>query len=105
MDKQDINVINQFKELVSQKINIIEIKAFGSRARGDNTLESDLDVFMVVESLNHELEKYISDCAWEAGFPQDIIVMPTTITQSDLLNSPIRQSLFIKNIYKEGINF
>jgi predicted nucleotidyltransferase len=105
MNKQDIDIINQFKQLVSQKIKVIEIKAYGSRARGDNTSGSDLDVFVVVESLNHEMEKYISDCAWEAGFPEDIIVMPITVTQSDLLNGPIRESMFIKNIYNEGINF
>lgn len=105
MNKKDISIINQFKELLSQRINVLEIKAYGSRARGDYTSSSDLDVFVVVDYINHEIDKYISDCAWEAGFPEDVIVIPTTITQSSLLNSPIRGSVFIKNIYNEGINF
>ena len=105
MNKKDIIIVNQFKQLVSQRVKVIEVKAFGSRARGDCATDSDLDVFVVVDYLNHEIEKYISDCAWEAGFPEDIIVIPTTITQSALLNTAIRKSVFIKNIYNEGINF
>ncbi|MEW6417821.1 MAG: nucleotidyltransferase domain-containing protein [Nitrospirota bacterium] len=77
--------------------------SFGSRARGDATEYSDLDVLIVVDHLDHAIEKYISDCAWEAGFPEDIIVMPIAISIDMLKNSPIRESVFIKNIYREGV--
>lgn len=103
MTDKDIHVIETFKSLVSKRVKIHEVRAFGSRARGDATEESDLDVLVVVERLDHETEKYISECAWEAGFPEDIVVMPVAISMDKLKGSPIRESVFIKTVYREGV--
>lgn len=103
MQKKDLKVIEKFKSLVSKKVKLHEVKVFGSRARGEASPESDLDVLVVVEYLDHEIEKYISDCAWESGFPEDIVVMPIVISLDSLKNSPIRESVFIKNVYREGV--
>ena len=103
MQEKDLRVIEKFKSLVSQKVKVLEIRVFGSRAREDASPESDLDVLVVVDYLDHSIERYISDCAWEAGFPEDVIVMPIVISMDTLKNSPIRESVFIKNVYREGI--
>lgn len=103
MHKKEIKVIEKFKELISQRVKVHEVRIFGSRARGNANEESDLDVLVVVEYLDHSIEKYISDCAWESGFSEDIIIMPIAITLNTLKNSPIRESAFIKNVYREGI--
>ena len=104
MTEKDLKIIEKFKILVSQKVKIHEVRVFGSRAKGNATKESDLDVFIVVDRLNHSIEKYISDCAWEVGFPEDIIIMPIVVSKEALKNSPIRESIFIKNVYREGIS-
>ena len=103
MQEKDLRVIEKFKLLVSQKVKVLEIRVFGSRARGDATAESDLDVLVVVDHLDYTIERYISDCAWETGFPEDVIIMPVAISLDTLKNSPIRESVFIKNVYQEGI--
>lgn len=103
MQDKELKVLEKFKALVSQKTKVREIRAFGSRARGDAAEYSDLDVLVVVDNLDHALEKYISECAWEAGFPEDIIVIPVSIGIDTLTNSPIRESAFIKNIYRESV--
>lgn len=103
MRENDIKIIEKFKALVSMRVKVHEVRVFGSRARGDATEESDLDVLVVVDYLDHSIEKYISDCAWESGFSENIIIMPITISIDTLKNSPIRKSSFIKNVYREGI--
>ena len=103
MQDKELKVLEKFKSLVSQRTKVCEIRAFGSRARGDAAEYSDLDVLVVVDNLDYALEKYISECAWEAGFPEDIIVIPVSIGIDMLKNSPIRESVFIKNIYREGV--
>jgi len=103
MQEKDLRVLEKFKSLVSQKVKVLEIRVFGSRAREDASPESDLDVLVVVDYLDHSIERYISDCAWEAGFPEDVIIMPVAISLDTLKNSPIRESVFIKNVYQEGI--
>ncbi|KHE93440.1 MAG: nucleotidyltransferase domain-containing protein [Candidatus Scalindua rubra] len=103
MMKRDLEIVEKFRDLVSQKVKVHELRVFGSRARGDAVAESDLDVLIVVNHLDHSIERYISDCAWEAGFPEDIVVMPVAISIDAIKNSPIRKSVFIRKIYHEGI--
>jgi predicted nucleotidyltransferase len=104
MQEKDRTIVEKFKSLVSQRVKVHEVTVFGSRARGDATEESDLDVLVVVDYLDHSLERYISDCAWEAGFPEDVIIIPIAISLDTLKNSPIRESVFIKNVYQEGVS-
>lgn len=104
MREQDLEIIKKLKSLISQKVAVHEVRVFGSRARGDDNAESDLDVLIVVNYLDHAVEKYISDCAWEVGFPEDIIIVPVAISLDALENTPIRESVFIHNVYREGIS-
>ncbi len=103
MNKRDLEIAEKFRDLVSEKVKVHELRIFGSRARGDAVAESDLDVLIVVNHLDHSIERYISDCAWEADFPEDIVVMPVAISIDAIKNSPIRKSVFIRKIYHEGI--
>ncbi len=103
MKEKDLKIVERFKSLVLQRVKIHELRVFGSRARGDAHEGSDLDVFVVVDHLDHAIEKYISDCAWEAGFPEDIIVMPIAISIDAVKHGPIRESVFIKSVYREGV--
>lgn len=80
-----------------------EVRVFGSRARGDASEDSDLDVLIVVDRLDHEIDTYISECAWEAGFPEDIVLVLMAITLTTLRDSPLRESVFIRNVYREGV--
>lgn len=103
MKDRELKIVEKFKQLVSQRVTVHEVRVFGSRARGDATEDSDLDVLIVVDQLGHKLDAYISECAWEAGFPEDIVLMPVAITLNTLRNSPLRESAFIKNVYGEGV--
>lgn len=103
MHKKDLQIIGKFKELVSNNIKVHEIRVFGSRARGDAEKESDLDVLVLVEHLDHSTEKYISDCAWEAGFEHGIVVVPVVYSRDDWENSPERYSLLAQAIKREGV--
>jgi predicted nucleotidyltransferase len=103
MHAKELKIVETFKQLVMQRVKVYEVRVFGSRARGDATEESDLDLLVVVEKLDHAIDKYISECAWEAGFPDDIVVMPIAITLETLKNSPLRESIFIRTVYQEGV--
>jgi predicted nucleotidyltransferase len=102
MHEKDLMVIEKFKQLVTQKVKILELRVFGSRARGDAEEESDLDLFVVVDRFDHSIEKYISECAWEAGFCEDALIMPVAVGMDDVKNSTLGESVFIKNVYREG---
>lgn len=96
-------IAERFKSLVSVRLRVQDMLVFGSRARGDASADSDLDIFVVVDDLDHESEKFISECAWEAGFASDVVVVPVAVSLRTLKETPLKESVFIKNVYREGV--
>lgn len=102
MNKKDLAIARSFKHLVQHRVQPLDVRVFGSRARGDATKDSDLDVFVVVEHATSDIERYISDCAWEAGFARDVVIVPVVVGK-DRIDGPLKESVFILNVYREGI--
>lgn len=102
MNRRDLAIARSFKQLVQQRVQPLDVRVFGSRARGDAAPDSDLDVFVVVERADAAIERYISDCAWEAGFVRDVVIVPVVVGK-DRIDGPLRNSVFILNVYREGI--
>jgi hypothetical protein len=75
-------ILEQFRALLLERIEPILIRVFGSRARGNAETDSDMDVLVVVEKLDAQTDRFISDCAWEAGFDQGIILSPLVYSRS-----------------------
>ena len=103
MGTKDLDIARRFKELVERKVTPREIRVFGSRARGTAAQDADLDIFVAIDHCTREIELYISDCAWEAGFPEDVVVVPVVVDQERLVRGPLRESAFIRNVFREGI--
>ena len=102
MNNRDLTIARNFKQLVQQRVMPLDVRVFGSRARGDASADSDLDVFVVVEDATRDIEKYVSDCAWEAGFEQDVVIVPVVVSQ-DKIKGTLKESVFILNVFREGV--
>jgi predicted nucleotidyltransferase len=103
MNPIEKKVIDAFKLLVKKKISLHRIELFGSRARGDADPDSDMDVLLIVDDLSPELEDYVSECAWEAGFEYGIVLVPVVFTRDEWENGPERYSLIAEAIRAEGV--
>mgnify|MGYP001557840434 CR=1 FL=1 len=97
-------VLDRFKLLLLKRNNLYKLILFGSRARGDAELYSDMDVVVIVEDTADEQDfDYVSDCAWEAGFEYGIVVVPVVFTRQEWENSPERYSLLARVVELEGM--
>jgi hypothetical protein len=104
MTSLDRTIVGHFRDLMSrQGIRVAETVVFGSRARGDATQDSDLDVLVVVEQLSPALREQISHCAWEAGFGPEVLIQPVVMTRDEAQTSPQRSSLFMMAVRQEGV--
>jgi len=103
MNPVEHDVVDVFKKLLNKKIKVAELILFGSRARGDADPDSDLDVLVIADELSPELEEYISECAWEAGFQYGIVIVPVVFTRNEWENGPERYSLLAEAIKSEGV--
>lgn len=103
MRQKDYEIVKKLKERLSRIVNLIDIRVFGSRARGEADKYSDMDVFLEVSFLNKEIRDRIFDIVWEIGFENFIVISPLIFTKAEIENSPLKSSPIVKNIMEEGV--
>lgn len=103
MKQKDYEIARELKDRLSEVVQLIDFRIFGSRARGVADEYSDMDVFLEVESLNKELKNKISDIAWEVGYKHAIVISLLVFTRNEIEKSPLKASPLVKNIVAEGV--
>jgi len=104
MNATEKATLDRFKELVQQRLPLHKMVLFGSRARGDANPESDVDVLVILSGPADSAERdSVSECAWEAGFEQGIVVVPVTVSRSEWEDGPLSSSLLAIAVEREGV--
>jgi hypothetical protein len=99
-----LNIVKNFKSLLLERgVPLSRTVLFGSRARGDADPESDIDVLVIVETLNPALRRTIRQCAWEVGFAAGVIIQSTVMTRDQVENGPEQSSLLMLSVRDEGV--
>jgi predicted nucleotidyltransferase len=100
----DRQVTLEFKRRLEEITTVLDVRVFGSRARGQAAPDSDLDIFVEVASLSPALRRRIDEIAWEVGFERDYIISPIVVTRQELQEGPIGASPLILEIEREGVS-
>ncbi len=104
MNDTEKNVIERFKTAVLDELDTATVVVFGSRARGDADVDSDMDVLVILDrEIDERIRDVVSDCAWEAGFRHGIVVVPVVVSKEEWETGAVRHSLLGKAVMQEGL--
>ncbi|MBA2670636.1 MAG: nucleotidyltransferase domain-containing protein [Gemmatimonadetes bacterium] len=82
---------------------LVEMRLFGSKARGDATEESDIDVLVVVSRIHPEVGRQVSDAAFEASLEHDVLIAPVLVSRARYQDAVWRISDLAVAVEREGV--
>jgi predicted nucleotidyltransferase len=96
-------IARELKHKLSEAIPVIDMRIFGSCARGDEAEDSDIDIFIEVEFLPKQTKDKIREISWLVGLENTAVISPLIFSRNELENTPLRSSPIVQNIMREGI--
>lgn len=79
----------------------VQVIMFGSQARGDATKESDIDLLVILPSIDARTTRLASEVAWEVGFDAGRVISVIPDTKEQMKRFAFLP--FYRNIKQEGV--
>ena len=83
---KDVEALREFSQKVRMALceRLVSLKLFGSKARGQDEPESDIDILVVVSEGSVEVEDQVLDIAFQVSLAHDVYISPRVITHTVL---------------------
>lgn len=105
MKRNEEKAIREFSSSLHKEIgtDLVEAKVFGSKVRGEDSFESDVDILVLLKQIDQEKREIIANLSFEVGLKYDLF-LSTVVYEQDIFYSPLSQeTLFYQNIQREGV--
>jgi predicted nucleotidyltransferase len=97
--------LRRFKEMLVKQFGpeIKRIRLFGSKARGDSSAESDIDVLVVTQHDDWHLKERIGKLATAILLEEEVYLSVKVLGESSYRRLRKYQSPFLMNVERDGI--
>ncbi len=103
MRANEKTAVVKLKEILEKKFAVIDFCVYGSKARGDVSEDSDVDVMIEIEESSPKIESEIDDVVYEVNLDNDCLISTVIFGRKELEEGPCGESPLYRMIRKEGL--
>ena len=96
--------LNTLKSILLQNYGVLDLKIYGSKARGTDVQDSDLDIMIVLEENTPRIESQIDDLIFDINLKHDCFITALYFSRKELEAGSLAESPIYKKILQEGIS-
>lgn len=104
LKENEIRAVFALKKFLSNRFKLLDFRLFGSKVRSEDTLESDIDVMIVLDKNDLQIESQIDDAIFEINLENDCLISAIIFSREELEKGPLDESPIYKIIKKEGVS-
>lgn len=105
LTKPEREVVESFVKELREKLDkeIVSIKLFGSKVRGNSKKDSDIDIFILVEEKTLKTSEIIDDLTADYIFNYNLPISPVLYDLFEYRKNKELGSFFFESVEKEGV--
>ena len=105
LNKKDSQAIAEFKKKITHLLgnSLQQLSLFGSKAKGTDQPDSDIDVLVLIKDAAHGMVENILDAAFEVNLKHGVYISPRIITLSVYYHPVWSITPFLRNLKEQGI--
>jgi len=95
--------LKELREELSAKYPIIDIRLYGSKARGEGREDSDLDIMIEIPEYDRGMVAKIDDIVYRINLKHDVFISVLVFGKDELEEGPMSEAPIYKVIQREGV--
>jgi len=96
--------LNALRTTLLENYRLLDFRIYGSKAKGSDVHDSDIDIMIVLEEHSPAIESQIDDLIFDINLKYDCFITAIFFSGKELEVGPLGESPLYKKILQEGIS-
>lgn len=102
LTKNELKALQNLKKMISKKYKLLDFVLFGSKASGNDTEESDIDVMIKVDEETLDAKWDIYKMTAEVNVDFGCVISSILFNRRELEEGPMKESSLYRRVEEEG---
>jgi len=103
LSENELIALKAFKETLAKRYDVLDFRVFGSKIKGYNTPDSDIDVMIELAEYNTSIAAEVDDIIFDINLAHDAFISAIIFGKKEIEEGPLSESPIYKVCMREGV--
>lgn len=103
LEPYELQALNDLKQSLNHDFQLVDLRLYGSKARGTAKSDSDIDVMIELEELTPTFSDKVFDMVFDINLRHGVFISAVLFGRKELEEGPMSASPIFKAIERDGV--